>query len=115
MQQLNYDIRVLGREGILEVSVMSSVPHLNDIKEKAPSILGMVDFTDGNRYTDFKPGTDKVAAYGIAGLIAGGVLAKAGFFKVIFLFAAKFFKVIIVAAVALFAGLAKLFGRKKSA
>jgi uncharacterized membrane-anchored protein len=88
---------------------------MQDIEAKAPVILGMVDFTDGNRYTDFKPGTDKVAAYGFAGLIAGGVLAKAGFFKVIWLFAAKFIKVIIVGVVALFAGIGKLFGKKKAA
>ena len=114
-QALNYDIRVLGRSGVMELSMLAGMSELAEIEAKVPAILDMVDFTDGNRYTDFKPGTDKVAAYGIAGLIAGGVLAKAGFFKVIFLFAAKFFKVIIVAAVALFAGLAKLFGRKKSA
>ncbi len=113
-QALNYDIRVLGRNGVMELSMLADMSDLSVIEEKVPAILGMVDFTDGNRYTDYKKG-DKVAAYGIAGLIAGGVLAKAGFFKVIFLFAAKFFKVIIVGVVALFAGLAKLFGKKNSA
>jgi uncharacterized membrane-anchored protein len=114
-QQLNYDIRVLGRHGHLELSIMAAKSEMSEIEAKAPAILGMVDFTDGNRYADYKPGTDKVAAYGIAGLIAGGVLAKAGFFKVIFLFAAKFFKVIIVGVVALAAGIGKLFGKKKAA
>ena len=113
-QQLNYDIRVLGRHGVLEVSIMSFKSEMPEIEAKAPAILGMVDFTDGNRYADYKPGTDKVAAYGIAGLIAGGILAKAGFFKVIFLFAAKFFKVIIIGVVAVAAGIAKLFGKKKA-
>ena len=114
VQQLNYDIRVLGREGILEVSVMSSVPHLNDIKEKAPSILGMVDFTDGNRYSDYKEG-DKIAEYGIAGLIAGGVLLKSGFFKVLLgaLIAGK--KFVIIGVIALGAWIAKLLGRRKKA
>ncbi len=114
VQQLNYDIRVLGREGILEVSVISSVPQLNDIKEKAPSILAMVDFTDGNRYTDYKSG-DKVATYGIAGLIAGGVLLKSGFFKVIWvaLLAAK--KFVIIGVVAIGAWFKKLFGGRKQA
>lgn len=114
-QQLNYDIRVLGRHGVLELSIMSSMKELKDIEAKAPVILGMVDFTDGNRYADFKPGTDKVAAYGIAGLIAGGVLAKAGFFKIAGLFLVKFGKVILVALVALVAGIAKLLGKKKAA
>jgi uncharacterized membrane-anchored protein len=114
-QQLNYDIRVLGRHGVLEVSIMSSMSQMGDIEAKALTILGMVDFTDGNRYSDFKPGTDKVAAYGIAGLIAGGVLAKAGFFKLAFVFIAKFFKLILVGIAALFAGIAKIFGKKKAA
>lgn len=114
-QQLNYDIRVLGRSGYFEISILAAMSQLHDIEAKAPTILGMVDFADGNRYADFKPGTDKVAAYGIAGLIAGGVLAKAGFFKVAWLFAAKFIKVIIVGIVALFAGIGKLLGKKKSA
>jgi uncharacterized membrane-anchored protein len=114
-QQLNYDIRILGRQGVLELSIMSFASQMSDIEAKAPAILGMVDFTDGNRYADYKPGTDKVAAYGIAGLIAGGVLAKAGFFKVAILFIGKFFKLIIVGVAALFGGIAKIFGKKKAA
>ncbi|MEO6740793.1 MAG: DUF2167 domain-containing protein [Chthoniobacteraceae bacterium] len=115
-QQLNYDIRVLGRSGHLELSIMSSKSGMQDIEKQAPAILGMVDFTDGNRYADYKPGTDKVAAYGIAGLIAGGVLAKAGFFKLAWVFAAKFIKLIIVGAIALFAGIKRLVtGSKKTA
>ena len=70
-QQLNYDIRILGRSGFLELSILSAMSQLHDIEAKAPAILGMVDFTDGNRYADFKPGADNIAAYGIAGLIAG--------------------------------------------
>src|SRR2546421_9236086 len=38
-------------------------------------------FNEGNRYAEFNPGMDQAAAYGIAGLIAGGLLTKAGFFK----------------------------------
>ena len=114
-QQLNYDIRVLGRHGHLELSIMSSKSEMQDIEAKAPAILGMVDFTDGNRYADYKPGTDKVAAYGIAGLIAGGVLAKAGFFKIIWvgILAAK--KFIIIAVIAIGAWIKRLLGGRKQA
>jgi uncharacterized membrane-anchored protein len=113
-QALNYDIRVLGRSGVIELSVIAGMSQLQEIEAKVPAILGMVDFTDGNRYADFKPGTDKVAAYGIAGLIAGGVLAKAGFFKVVWLFAAKSIKLIVLGVAALFAGIGKLLGKKKA-
>ena len=115
VQQLNYDIRVLGRHGHLELSIMSSSSEMQDIESKAPKILGMVDFTDGNRYADYKPGTDKVAAYGIAGLIAGGVLAKAGFFKLIWvgILAAK--KFVIIAVVAICAWIKRMLGGRKQA
>ena len=115
VQQLNYDIRVLGRHGHLELSIMSSSSEMQDIESKAPKILGMVDFTDGNRYADYKPGTDKVAAYGIAGLIAGGVLAKAGFFKLIWvgILAAK--KFVIIAVIAIGAWIKRMLGGRKQA
>ena len=115
VQGLNYDIRVLGRGGVIELSVVSDLSDLSGIETKVPAILGMVDFTDGNRYADFKAGTDKVAAYGIAGLIAGGVLAKAGFFKLIWvgILAAK--KFVIIAVVAIGAWIKKLLGARKQA
>ena len=97
------------------VATSTSCLPASTIEAKAPTILGMVDFTDGNRYADFKPGTDKVAAYGIAGLIAGGVLAKAGFFKLAWVFAAKFIKLIVVGVVALVTGIGKFFGKKNAA
>jgi uncharacterized membrane-anchored protein len=114
VQQLNYDIRVLGREGVLEVSIMSSMPQFNDIKAKSSGILAVVDFTEGNRYADYKSG-DKVATYGIAGLIAGGVLLKSGFFKVLLtaLIAAK--KFVVIGVVAIGAWIKKLLGGRKQA
>lgn len=79
---LNYSIRALGREGVLQVNVIGGMNQLKDINEKVPGMISMVSFTDGNRYADYKEG-DKLAAYGIAGLIAGGVAAKAGLFKLL--------------------------------
>ena len=62
----------------------------------------MVNFNDGNRYADFDPKVDKVAKYGIAALVAGGLVlaAKAGFFKILLvgLLAAKKFIIIGVLA-----------------
>jgi len=45
---------------------------------------------------------DQTAAYTLAGLIAGGVLAKAGFFKALFIGILAFKKFVILAAVAVF-------------
>ena len=88
---------------------MSTMPQIKDIEANAPAILSMVDFTEGNRYADYKSG-DKVASYGIAALIAGGVLAKSGFFKVILIFLAKFWKLFALGAVAIGSSVKKIFG-----
>jgi len=72
----------------------------------------MADFDAGQRYADFNPSTDKLAAYGIAALVAGGIAAKAGLFAKlgVILLAAKKFIILAVAAVG--AALKKLFGGK---
>ena len=53
------------------------------VAEGCKEILARTEFTVGNRYADFDPSIDKVAAYGVGALIAGKVLAKAGFLKVL--------------------------------
>jgi uncharacterized membrane-anchored protein len=97
-QALNYDIRILGRSGHLELSLISDMNHFKDIEANVPTILSMVDFTEGNRYADYKSG-DKVANYGIAALITGGVLAKTGFFAKIAILLAKGWKLALLAVV----------------
>lgn len=102
---LNYDIRILGRRGALVLSVLGSMEQLGQIENSAPLLLSTVNFNQGHRYADFNPKTDKVAAYGLAGLIGGGLLlAKVGGLKwlVAILLAAKKFVVIGVVAVGAF-------------
>lgn len=98
---LNYNVRVLGRRGVLVLNAVSGMPQLPVIREAMTSVIGFVEFNEGHRYADYVPGTDKLATYGIAGLVAGAVAAKAGFFKVLLaaLLAAK--KFLIIALVAL--------------
>ncbi|HRI00736.1 MAG TPA: DUF2167 domain-containing protein [Saprospiraceae bacterium] len=90
---LNYDVRILGREGILSMNAVGGLEHLDNIKASIPEVIEAAKFAEGYRYSDFNDKTDKIAAYSIGGLIAGKVLAKAGFFAIIM----KFFKVIVVA------------------
>ena len=109
---LNYDIRILGRHGVLVLSAIASMEQLPEIRREAPDILALVDFNEGNRYTDFNPQVDKVATYGLAALVAGGIAAKLGFFKLLWiaLLAAK--KFIIIGAVAVSAWVRKFFQKK---
>jgi uncharacterized membrane-anchored protein len=95
---LNYDIRVLGRAGVLDLTVIAGMRQLAMVDSRMNEVLGMVAFNIGNRYAEFNPELDKVAEYGLAGLIAGGVLAKAGFFK----FLIALWKPIAIGALVLF-------------
>ncbi len=109
---LNYNIRVLGRHGVLVLDAIAGLDQLPVIEDQTPQILGMVDFKQGNRYADFDPKADKVAAYGIAALVAGGVAAKLGFFKLIWVFLLAAKKFIIIAGVAIAAWFRKTFKKR---
>lgn len=107
---LNYNIRILGRKGYLVLNVIGDISVLPAIKKNINPVLASVDFTKGNRYRDFNPDIDEVAAYGVGGLIAGKVLAKVGFFA-LFL---KFWKVIIGVVMAAFYYIRKKFFGEKA-
>ena len=109
---LNYDIRALGRGGYLSLNAVAGMSQLPLVETEMQKVLAMTEFDAGQRYADFDASTDKVAAYGLAALVAGAVAAKAGLFAklLVLLLAAK--KFIVVGFLALLAGLRKLFGRK---
>ena len=114
---LNYDIRILGRRGVLVLGAISSMNDFTEIDQKVPQILAMVDFQPGNTYAEFDPKIDKIAEYGLTGLIAGGALAaaaKLGFFAAAFKWivagALALKKLLIVVVVAIVAGVKKLWG-----
>jgi uncharacterized membrane-anchored protein len=111
---LNYDVRILGRHGVLVLSVVAGMDQLDEIRQQTPQILGMVNFNQGNRYADYDPKMDKVAAYGLASLVAGGVAAKLGFFKLLWTGIVAMKNVLIIAAVAVGAWLKRLFGRGRT-
>jgi len=77
---LNYNIRVLGRKGVLVLNFIANMDQLADIEQNLPSVLAMTEFNDGSRYADFDPDIDQVAAYGLGALIAGKLAAKVGLF-----------------------------------
>jgi uncharacterized membrane-anchored protein len=111
---LNYDIRVLGRKGVLSFNAVAGMSQLSLIQDRMQEVMGFAQFTAGNQYADFNPSVDKIAAYGIGALIAGKIIAKVGFFKLLLggLLALKKFIVIGLAALAAF--LRRLFRRKSS-
>ena len=107
---INYSIVALGRKGMITTTLVNSADQLDAAKTSANELLAAITFKDGNRYSDFNPGTDKVAEYGLTALIAGGLAAKKfGLFAIIGAFILKFAKIFAIAGVALLVGLKKLF------
>lgn len=107
---LNYNIRVLGRKGILLLNFIAGMEQKEIIDSKLDSVLALAEFDQGSRYEDFDPSIDKVAAYGLGALVAGKVIAKTGFLAAALIFLKKFGVLIVIAIGAL---LGKLFRRKK--
>jgi uncharacterized membrane-anchored protein len=110
---LNYNIRVLGRKGVLVLNAVAGMNQIGKIRTEMKNVVAFTDFTQGNGYNDFNASTDKVAEYGLAALVAGGVAAKLGFFGKIFAFLLLFKKFVLIGLVAVGAGIYKLLGRKK--
>jgi uncharacterized membrane-anchored protein len=106
---VNYNIRILGRRGVLVLNAVASMGQLPVIRRESGALLAAVDFNGGHRYTDYLPGKDKAATYGLAGLVLGATAAKAGFFKLLWVGILAFKKVIVVGAIALFALIKRFF------
>lgn len=68
---LNYDVRVLGKSGVLSMNIVAGMDDLQTVGPDATRLMNTVTFNPGSQYTDYRDG-DRKAAYGVAGLIAGG-------------------------------------------
>jgi uncharacterized membrane-anchored protein len=111
---LNYNLRILGRGGVLVLNVVAGMAQLHKVEAAVPELLRMVDFNPGQRYADYTPGTDKVATYGLAALVAGGVAAKTGLLKGLFVAVLAMKKFVVMGVVALLAFLKRVFGGRTS-
>jgi len=103
---INFNTRLLGREGVMEVTLVCEPDELNAMIAEQEKILTGFSYIEGQRYAEYRAG-DKIAEYGLTGLVAGGAafaLAKSGFFT-------KFAKPLIIAAIAGLAAIKKFFGK----
>ncbi|MFW5447591.1 MAG: DUF2167 domain-containing protein [Methylophagaceae bacterium] len=107
---LNYNIRVLGRKGVLVLNFIAGIDQKEIIDKELDTVLAMAEFDQGSTYSEFDPDIDKIAAYGIGALVAGKVLAKTGFLVAAIIFLKKF-GIIFIIAIGAF--LKKVFSRKK--
>ncbi|MFO1400728.1 MAG: DUF2167 domain-containing protein [Steroidobacteraceae bacterium] len=116
---VNYFTKILGRRGVTTVVLAAAPEDLADASASLNATLEGYSFNAGHTYAEWIPG-DKVAEYGLAGLIIGGgaaAAAKAGLLKGLWKFIVAAFaagwKLIVVAAVAVAGFVRRLFGRKE--
>jgi uncharacterized membrane-anchored protein len=112
---VNYNTYALGRDGYLEVDLLTNEKTVEYDKPFAKQVLAALEYKSGKRYEDYKPETDHLAEYGIAALIGGVAAKKLGLLAVASVFILKFIKIIAVAAIVGLGAVKRFFfGSKKT-
>jgi uncharacterized membrane-anchored protein len=104
---VNHNTRLLGREGVMRVTLVSDPAKLPEAMPRFETLIAGYGYKEGHRYAEFKKG-DKMAKYGLTALVVGGasaVAVKSGLFKWLW-------KGLIVAGVAIAAFVKKFFSGK---
>jgi uncharacterized membrane-anchored protein len=113
---VNFSTKILGRRGYTSVIMVTDPVNLQSAESRLDTVLTGYAFNAGEAYADWRSG-DKVAKYGLAALIVGGVAAvaaKKGLFSVLAGFLAVAWKFIVAGAVAAMAWLRRLFAKKQA-
>lgn len=108
----NYKTYALGRDGYFGLNLVTSTATIDREKKYARELLNDISYSPGKRYADFTEGTDRVAEYGLAALVAGVAAKKLGLIAIASAFILKFAKVFIIGFGVFGVALAKLFRRK---
>lgn len=116
----NFFTKVLGRRGFTTVILVAQPDDTQAAVADLDRVLTAYHFNTGDTYADWRPG-DKVAEYGLTGLIVGGAVAAAvktgllkGLWKFLVAGAAALWKVLLAAGVAVVAAVRSFFRRKSS-
>lgn len=110
---INYDMRILSREGMVSINAIASPEQCSEVIALESEIISSLHFDSGHAYSDFNPSTDKKSDWTLGGLIAGGILAKTGILGKIGLLLVKFGKFAWVAIAAAVMGIVKFFRGKR--
>lgn len=118
IHSLNYDVRLLGRRGVLSLNMVATMPDIGAVRGAANLLASTASFDSGARYADFNSATDKEAGYGLAGLVAAGAgvaaAKKLGLLAILLGFGKKFIILILVAGAAIGRWAMGLIGRGKN-
>ncbi len=90
----------LGREGYTEIIWIGSPEQFSSAEKALEPVLANYEYKEGFQYTDYIPGTDKLAAAGVGALVyklaTGKAVVKAGFLALAAIFAKKLWFLIFV-------------------
>jgi uncharacterized membrane-anchored protein len=114
---LNYNTRMLGRKGVMEVVLICEPAQLPETLPKFRSLLAGYAYQSGQSYAEYRPG-DKIAKYGLGALVVGGAAvgaAKLGLFAWVAILFKKAWKLVVLLFAAIAGFFKKLFGRKSTA
>ena len=103
-EMLNYKTKILGRRGVMDVVLVCDEGQLATVVPQYQEILAKFAYNTDESYASYTKG-DKIAEYGLIGLIAGGgllVAAKSGLL-------AKLWKPIAIGLVAIGAFIKRIF------
>jgi uncharacterized membrane-anchored protein len=106
---VNHSTRLLGRRGVMEVDLVLAPQHYAGATPTFNALLSQFSFNPGERYSEFRRG-DKVAEYGLTGLIVGGTgaaLVKTGLLQ-------KLWKFLVIGFLAVVSFIKKLVGGRRS-
>jgi len=115
---INYNTRVLGRRGFVSLNLLSGAERIAAEKSNAATMLAATSFKNGSRYEDFDKKTDKVAEYGLMGLILGGAgiaaakVVKVGLLAGLLKFLVAGWKIVAAFFIAIGAGIKRFFTGK---
>jgi len=110
-ESINYNTKILGRTGFMSATLVVDPKQFDSAIAPSKQLLAGYQFTTGSKYAEWRSG-DKVAQYGLTGLITGGLVvaaAKTGLLAKLGVMIAKFAKPLIIGVLALGAGIAKFF------
>src|SRR5438876_397067 len=68
---VNHSVRLLGRGGLMHADLVTTPDALTALVPTFKGMIGGFSYSPGNKYAEWRSG-DKVAAYGLTALVAGG-------------------------------------------
>ncbi|MDA0766938.1 MAG: DUF2167 domain-containing protein [Verrucomicrobia bacterium] len=110
---VNYETRLLGREGYMNVTLLCDPEDLDGLMSEYQALLASYAYVPGKTYGEYEKG-DKLASYGLTALIAGGAAygaVKTGLLGTILVFFKKLWYVVVAAIAAVWKGIKRFFGR----